>query len=409
VTGVGVAAIVLLVLGTILAVPVAVILGTVVLMIEIVRHVWARFGLVGVTYRRRLERDRFSWGEEVDATIEIWNRKRLPLAWLRADDSATPGIVVRDRPLEVGRNGRAVMRNAWTLAPFERVTRHVWLGADRRGVFELGPVELSVGDPFAQQAAAIEQPSVDRFLVRPRTVPSATLDRRDTVGGAERTRFGLAEDPSRFAGVRDYAPGDPLRRMHPRASARLGRPVVKRFEPSREREVLIALDVQIAPGAMWETAAMTEEVVGLFVVAASLVRSLALERAAFGLAAAGYQHAESRFASVPVSGAPGQAERVFDLLARLTSHPSAPFEHLIGRILRTVRSGTTVIVVTARDPLPFVSHLRRLRRAGCPVIVLACGPNGPVDAARARSAGLNARSARLDGPWRTASRLRVTG
>jgi len=186
----------------------------------------------------------------------------------------------------------------------------------------------------------------------------------------------LTEDPSRFAGIRDYAPGDPLRRIHPRASARLGRPVVKRFEPSRDREVLIALDVQTTAGPAWETAVNVEEVESLFVVAASLARSLALERAAFGLAAAGYHGAESRFAYLPVSEAPGQAERVFDLLARLSSQPSARFELLIGMILRVIRPGTTVVVVTARDPAPYLGHLRRLERAGCPVVVVACGPDG---------------------------------
>jgi len=407
-TGVAFAAILLLLLGTFLEVPVAVILSIVVLMIEAVRQVWTRFGLSGVSYRRRLERDRIGWGEEIPVTVEIWNRKRLPLAWLRADDAATPGVMVRERELALGTTGGAVLRNVWTLAPFERVTRQFHVGAERRGVFELGPVELSVGDLFAGQAATEGRRDVDRFLVRPRTVPAASLRRRDTLGGADRARFGLTEDPSRFAGIRDYAPGDPLRRIHPRASARLGRPVVKRFEPSRDREVLLALDVQTAGGPALGLAFDEEEVESLFVVAASLARSLAGERAAFGLAAAGYHGAESRYAYLPVSEAPGQTERVFDLLARLSSQPSGPFEHLLGMILRVVRHGTTVVVVTGRDPSPYVAHLRRLERAGCPVVVVACGPAGAADAGRARAAGLAARTARLDGPWRTAARLAMS-
>ncbi len=402
------AAILLLLLGTFLNVPVAVILAIVVILLEVVRQVWTRYGLRGVVYARRLERDRITWGEEIPTTVEIWNRKRLPLAWLRAEDAASPGVVVRERRLAVGGRGQRVLRNAWTLAPFERVTRHFHVGAERRGVYELGPVDLTVGDLFAREAAAEERNQVERFLVRPRTVPAGVLHRRDTWGGADRALAGLAEDPARFAGIREYAPGDALRRVHPRASARLGRPVVKRFEPSRDREVLIALDVQLRDGPAWDLGSDPEEVESLFVVAASLARSLALERASFGLAAAGYHGAESRFAMLPVSEAPGQAERVFDLLARLSSHPSAPFESLLSRVLRVVRPGTTVVVVTGRDPSSFVGHLRRLEQAGCPVVVVACGTSGPADAARARMAGLTARSARLDGPWRTAEHLAMS-
>jgi uncharacterized protein (DUF58 family) len=409
VTGTAFAAILLLLLGTYLDVPVAVILAIVVLMIETVSQVWTRFGLDGVTYRRRLERDRIGWGEEIEVTLEVWNRKRLPLAWIRADDEATLGVVVRERGLVIGRSGAGVLRNAWTLAPFERVARQFHVGAERRGVYELGPVDLTVGDLFAREAARRELHDIARFLVRPRIVPTEAVHRRDMIGGADRARFGLTEDPSRFAGIREYAPGDPLRRIHPRASARLRRPVVKRFEPSRDREVLLALDVQIAAGPVWDTAIDDEEVEGLFVVAASLARSLALERAAFGLAAAGYHGAESRFAFIPLSEAPDQAERVFDLLARLSAHPSAPFELLLAKVARAVRPGTTIVVVTARDPAPYLVHLQRLNRTGCPVVVLACGRDGAADAGRARQAGLAARSVRLDAPWRVATTLAVTG
>ncbi len=408
-TGTAFLAILLLLAGTFLGVPVAIVLSIVVLLIEIVRSVWARFGLERVTYRRHLARDRITWGEEIPTAIEVWNRKRLPLAWLRAEDEASQGVVVRERSLVIGGHGGRVLRNAWTLAPFERVTRQFHVTAERRGVYELGPVSLSVGDLFAREAAAEQRPSVERFLVRPRTVPAAALHRRDTWGGLDRARAGLTEDPSRFAGVRDYAPGDPIRRIHARASARLNRPLVKRFEPSRDREVLIALDVQTAAGQTWETTWDVEEIESLFVVAASIARSLARERAAFGLAAAGYHGAESRYAHLAVSEAPGQLERVLDLLARLSAHPSAPFDRLLGMVLRVIRPGTTVVVLTARDPSPYLVWLRRIERAGCRVVVVACGRDGVADAGRARRVGLAARSARLDGPWQTARDLAVGG
>ena len=88
-TGTALLAILLLLAGTFLNVPVAIVLSIVVLLLEVVRAVWARFGLERVTYRRRLERDRMTWGEEIPTAIEVWNRKRMPLAWMRAEDEAT--------------------------------------------------------------------------------------------------------------------------------------------------------------------------------------------------------------------------------------------------------------------------------------------------------------------------------
>ena len=402
-----VAAVGLILFGSFLEVPIAVVLGVVTAVLATVRAIWARYGLRGVSYERKLETDRTTFGEEIPFTIEVWNRKRLPLAWLRADDDSTFGVVVRERALVEGRRGRSSLRNAWTLAPFERVVRHFHLGADRRGVYELGPVEVSVGDLFARRAASEERELAQKFIVRPRTVAAPSLERPERWGGADRARFGLTEDPARFAGVRPYSPGDPLRRIHARTSARIGRPMTKRFEPSREREVLIALDVQTEHGPSWDLAFVQDDIEDLYVVAASIVRSLAAERTAFGLAAAGYTGAESRFAHVPVSSAPGQAERVLDLLARLSSTASAPFDRLLVMAQRVARAGTTVLVVTARNPAPFVGRLRQIERGGCRVVVATCGDAAVEDALTARAAGFTAWSARLDDGWRTAQQLVV--
>ena len=397
----------LLLAGSFLGVPVAVVLGIVLVLFELVRRVWARRGLADIHYSRHLGRDRLEWGDETTLTVSIWNRRRLPLAWLRADDAASPGVVVSERSLVLSGRGEPVLRNVWTLAPFERVVREFHVRADRRGVFELGPVSLGVGDLFAHEAASEDRPLIDCFLVRPRTVAAPIILEEDRWGGEDRAKAGLSEDPSRFAGVREYAPGDPIRRIHPRASARLGRPVTKRFEPSRDREVLIALDIQTTPGPSWGVDYDAEAVEMLYVTAASIARSLLGARAAVGLAAAGYTGVASRFARLPVSSAPGQAERLLDLLARLSSHPSAPFERLLGLVARTVRPGTTVVVLTTRDPGPFLAHLRGVQRGGATVLLVTCGPDGPAGVARARQAGLTARCVQLDGPWRTAERLAV--
>ena len=69
--------------------------------------------------------------------------------------------------------------------------------------------------------------------------------------GTRRARQGLQEDPALFAGVRPFQPGDSRRRLHWRATARVGQPVSKKFEPSTIRETLIALDVQTTDAAYW--------------------------------------------------------------------------------------------------------------------------------------------------------------
>ena len=399
----------LVLVGGLLSAPVVVLLGLAGLLVEVVRSVGARRGLRDVVYERRLGRDKAVVGDEIPLAVSAWNRTRLPLAWLRADDQASPGVVLRERELEAAEGGGQALRNAWTLAPFERVTRRFTIVADRRGVFGLGPVTLRAGDLFAGVAGTVEVPGSERYLVRPRAVPVHGLGQPPRWGGIERARRGLFENPALFAGVREYQPGDPLRRIHARTSARLGRPVTKRYEPAREREVLVALDLQTVSGPAWQPSFDEEAVEDLCVAAASIARALHADGAAFGLAAAAYSGSLQPIAYLPPAEAPGQLERVLDLLARLSSHPSRPFEMLLSGLLRRLRPGATVLVLTARDPAPFLPTLRRMSRLGYGVVVLGCGASGAEHAARARSVGLRGRVASLEGGWRTASRLTVVG
>lgn len=402
-----VAALVLVLAGAILGVPAVAVLGIVALTVEIVHAIWKARGLDGVRYVRHLATNRLPWGEDLPLAIEVWNRKGLPLSWFRVDDATSLELTVRERPtIETDQLG-VTLRNTWTLAPYERVTRHLRLTSRRRGVYGLGPATVSVGDLFARSAAMVELPRVDSVVVLPRTVPTTAPVRPDRWGDADRAVHGLLEDPSRFAGIRPYAPGDPIRRVHHRLSARLREPVTKRFEPSRRRDVLIALDLQVSRGPSWSLSIDDDAIEGLFVVAASIVRALAAEHTAFGLTAAGFAGSPRRFADIPVSSSPGQAERVLELLARLASSANARYETLLARIERRIPDGTTVLALTARDPRPFATAFRRLERAGFDVVVVAAGPDAAANAAAARGAGFSVRAAVLDGPWPSATTLAV--
>ena len=336
-----------------------------------------------------------AFGDELPLSIEVWNRRRLPLAWLRADDDASPGVEVRERDLvtdeaKPGRaratRGRCGRTSASCAGSTSRATGAASTPSARSS--------CRSGDPFARRAAIEERDDVDTFLVWPRTIATTELAPIDRWGDLDRARQGLVEDPSRFAGVRPYAPGDPVRRVHARTSARLDHPMLKRFEPSRDREVLVALDVQTSDGPAWDLGLTDDEVEALYVVAASLVRQLARRRTRSGSWRRATPAPRRGSRSVPVSStAPGQAERVLDLLARLSVHATMPFERLLAIAARDTRPGSTVIVLTARDPRPFAPALRRLERRGGHVVVVACGREAADQAAVARRLGFVARRA----------------
>ncbi len=396
--------------GIVLAAPGLVLIGLLAAFAVSVTELWSRYGLRDLHYERTLGRDRAVWGDDVALDIAVWNDKPLPLAWLSVDDFATDGVVVRDEKLLPShRPGFTILRSRWTIGWFERVVRHFTIVADHRGVYSFGPVQLTVADLFGRGAATEERADRGTYIVRPRSVPVRTASPQHLPLGFLPARHSLFEDPALFAGVRAYQPGDPIRRVHWRATARTGAPVSKRFDPSRAREVLIAVDVQTRAGRHWLLHYDEDLVESLMVAAASLARHALAEGASCGLAAAAYSRTLDRFALAAPRGGRDQLTAIADLLGRLSEVPSAPFEQLVARLPHATSPGTTVIVLTARDPAPYISALTGLDRGGYPVQVVGIGPKGRRAAARARAFGLAATSGSLEPDWRTSDALVLAG
>jgi uncharacterized protein (DUF58 family) len=395
---------VLVLLGILVAAPDVVLVGLLALLAVSVTALWTRFGLRDLHYERTLRRDRTVWGDDVPLDIAIWNDKPLPVPWVSVDDVVSKGVVVRGEPLTVNSiTGLVTLRSRWTASWHERVIRHLTIVADRRGVYSFGPVRITVADLFGYGGAIEDHDDRGTYIVRPRTLPVRLLSQWQAPAGDLRTRQSLFEDPALFAGVRPYRPGDPMRRVHWRATARTGVTVSKRFDPTRAQNILVALDVQVGSGSVWTNDA--EQVESLIVAASSMVRYALLEGASCGLAAMALGRAVNGFALVAPRAGRDQLGSIADLLGRLSDAPWGPFEHLLVRLPQSVAVGTTILVITARDPEPYLTPLKQLHRSGYPVQVIGLGPNGHRAVARARAAGFEAMAGSLTPDWRTSDAL----
>jgi uncharacterized protein (DUF58 family) len=383
--------------------------GVVAVGVALARATWFRTGSGVVTYRRRLATDRAVCGDEIGLDIAVHNRGALPLPWVRTVDWLGRGVAVRRRAQPDADAAHDELVNGWTLGPFETVVRHFAIATHRRGVYELGPLTTSAGDLLGRPMPLHEDEGRDRYLVRPRMVVVHGLaDSRDWEGD-RLARHGLTEDPSRYAGIRPYHLGDPLRRVHWRASARAGTMLTRRFDPSRRRDVLLALDLRVPRGPGIGAAERDASTEGLVVVAMSIARLLHVEGAAVGLAVAGFGVGTGRHLLLPPNSTEAGLALIADMLARLDAVPSMAFPSLLGEVGRRLAPGTTIATIGAVDPVESLAARRRLRHAGFGVIHLAYGEEAAAFATRARAVGVPARIARLDGTWATSNRLELVG
>ena len=125
------------------------------------------------------------------------------------------------------------------------VPRGGWMRRHSLDGMRRGPVDASSwvvgsGDPLGFFGGAVESPDVEVALVLPRfTSLSRRRPARELEAAVAAPRAGSGGE---LFGVREYRPGDSLRRIHWRSSARHGELVVREFEPPGLQSVGIYCD-----------------------------------------------------------------------------------------------------------------------------------------------------------------------
>jgi len=363
-------------------------------------NVWTRYGMRRVEYSRRLGSARAVAGDNVPLDITIWNRKRLPLPWVTAEDGLGERLKVRERPemdVDEYQQGTRLLRNDWALQWHERVVRHFHIDDVRRGSHRFGPVQLRVRDFLGRLASEERLELSDTLVVTPAMGAVRQAEHETSPLGERRARHSLTVDPALFAGVRPFQAGDSLRLVHWRATARLGSAVSRRLEPARGQTVMLVVDVQTVAGPVlrWD-----EDVFeGLTVVAASLARRLLADGASLGMAAANFAGSAQRFAWLAPRASMSQLPRAGELLARIGPVPSAPLSALLAWLVRRMPAESAVILVTAREPGPHLAALRRMKLMGFGVEIVAVGPDAAANARAARMARLRAMTGTVEPDW----------
>jgi uncharacterized protein (DUF58 family) len=337
---------------------------------------WARYCLAGVGYARRLGATRLNFGEETELTVEVVNAKPLPLAWLRARDEWPEEVTLLTGTVAPSyKEERQILENWLAMRWYERVRRVYRLRGAQRGAFTFGPAQLTAGDLFGFRSRTEELAGTEALLVYPRIIPvwEWHLPSGRPLGEALSLRR-LIADPLRFAGTRDYIPGDNPRHIHWKNSARWRSLQTRLFDPEATQTVALVVDVQTSLlGTYWVVPAHLEMVI---TAAASIALYALGERLAVGL----YTNSSAARLPGPVQVAagrsPAQATLLMEAFARMRGFIFLSGEELLNRLARRLPWGASVVAITAQPTPGLQAALLAVQDAGHGARLLTVG-NAP--------------------------------
>jgi uncharacterized protein (DUF58 family) len=188
---------------------------------NIVLYAWAQYSVHGLTIKRSHPRLGVA-------------TKALPVKLELTNDRSTAryGILGFDMHSQLTPK-QEYSPVAFLQAPAGRATAPSYeITPPRRGLFRIGPFYLYGGDPFGFYKCWRKFDEYTQVTVLPHPVtlnyrnPSSTSN----LAQDELETVPLSGESTEFLGVREYATGDPMKRIHWPSTARLGRLVSRQFE-----------------------------------------------------------------------------------------------------------------------------------------------------------------------------------
>ena len=284
-------------------------------------------------------------GEPASVEVTVDNHKRLLSSWLMTavdrvanpDEALAPSVMFARIP------------------PRESRTGVYQLQLMRRGVYEVGPLQLKTRFPLGLVERGLIIDRQDQILVYPRLGRLSPdwqlrLQQATQLASQKQPRGGSFEDE--FHKLRDYRPGDELRAIHWKTSARQSDLMVREFQQSRDQDLVIVLDPWIPPRSAPEDDFAVERAISL---AASIAADQCQRgRDAFPFFAAGGRQ------PFEWGGAAGshRLEALLDALALLEPSHSVDLGRLLTQALEHLTARHRLLLVTSRrgDPGEFINR-----------------------------------------------------
>ncbi|HQF62955.1 MAG TPA: DUF58 domain-containing protein [Anaerolineaceae bacterium] len=338
--------------------------------------IWAFLSVRNLEVHRYARLLRHQVGQVFEERIEVTNHTRRMRLWMEVKDNS---------PLPASR-GSKVLAGLGSRQARSYITRTQMI---KRGGFPLGPTVVTSGDPFGLFAFSRTFPPEKMLVVLPYMVELADFPIQPGMlpGGRALRRRSLEVSPH-AASVREYAPGDPLSRIHWKTTARRDRLMVKEFEQDPQADVWIFVDalssIQQAVSVPEETGAQNEfwtffqkTDVTLpphtfeYTVssAASIANYFIRQGRPVGLACNGKSAAVH-----PAERGERQLSKILETLAFITSDGETPLLGLLEAQAGRIPRGSTVVLVTAATDTTVDLSLDLLMRQDLRPIVVFVDP-----------------------------------
>ncbi|MCC9602917.1 DUF58 domain-containing protein [Stieleria sp. JC731] len=217
----------------------AIVAASVILLNQYLAKTWATATIA----KRTSGNQELHVGERFDVNLVVQNTSRVPVLWLLVEDLVPHWATIHDPPTLAIEGDRLRVMLLW---PGQTKTLDYQVRCNRRGYFQIGPTVLETGDVMGLYRRYRVGTEPQYVTVLPKIIPLEGYDiASPRPMGEIRMRDNVFEDPTRLRGIRQWQPGDPMRRVHWSATARTGILHSKVYEPTSIAGATVVIDLHV--------------------------------------------------------------------------------------------------------------------------------------------------------------------
>ena len=290
-----------------------------------------------------------SVGEQIDKRISVRNLSVIPKTLILATDITTIPEYTSSFALGLPTKGY----RSWRSTDYAR----------QRGVFEMGPIEISTTDLLGIYRATTRHGEIDKIMVYPKIHDLRNFH----IGTSQITNEGTSRKKSNIlsphaSSVREYAYGDSLSRVHWKTTARTDRLMSKEFDVGSSNEVVILndLDKSVQCGRLDDS---TDEL--SISVTASLTKSYTDSHTPVGF----LSHGNDRYYITPGIGS-SHFDRTMQTLAVAKPGNGKKLQQVITEERNIWFNHSSIIIITPSSEKEWVTALSELSQFNTSITVI---------------------------------------
>lgn len=315
------------------------------IVIKYVAKMNQKHGFHNLKVYREFSKKKVYINEEFDIRTVVENNKRLPISFLLVREKIPINMIYLNESDHGEIVDKSRYESRYSVWARERIKRSYRVKFNKRGVYILNQIELTIGDLFGLSSNSKDILDSNEIVVYPKIRPIENhIFKSTSYFGDNIIKRWIQKDPLYIKGIREYTVEDRMKDIHWKSSIKMDRLMVKEYDFTSEKEITIIVGTNISEGSIYT---FNEKVLEKSAeIAASLANSFIKAGIATGIWTNSKLFGAADNIKTEIRNSTSSLKGILELCARISVFQNSTVYEYIKKNILWFRGSCSYIIIT---------------------------------------------------------------